>query len=117
MQKWSESCDPLGRSVSRPMQLWRLLIQPVSGKANLNEFSGWKAYPRSASDAMGKGGTWGWSAVGGQTSSAYVEGGCEAGGNPLGSSSGSAVGVSAGFAAAALGTDTTGSVASRLNPS
>ncbi len=52
------------------------------------------------------------SAVGGQTQSAYVEGGYANGGNPRGSSSGSGVGVSAGFAAASLGTDTMGSVVS-----
>jgi amidase len=63
---------------------------------------------------LGSGGTQGWSAVGGQTSSAYIEGGFEAGGNPLGSSSGTAVGISAGFAAAGLGSDTTGSVVSEV---
>jgi amidase len=47
----------------------------------------------------------GWSARGGQPSSAYV-----LGGDPLGSSSGSAVAVSAGWAAASLGTDTLGSL-------
>jgi amidase len=46
----------------------------------------------------------GWSAVGGQTCSAYVKGGYEAGGDPYGSSAGSAIGVSAGFGAAAIGT-------------
>ncbi len=67
----------------------------VIGKANMEEFAGWKGL--NVSD--------GWSAVGGQCSSAYVEGGFKAGGNPGGSSSGSAVGVSAGFAVASLGTD------------
>lgn len=54
----------------------------------------------------------GWSPKGGQCISAYLHGGMEAGGNPLGSSSGSAVGLSAGFGAAALGSDTSGSVVS-----
>jgi len=52
----------------------------------------------------------GWSARGGQTQSAYVVGGFAAGGDPCGSSSGSAVGTSAGFAAAALGSETDGSL-------
>jgi amidase len=52
----------------------------------------------------------GFSARGGQGSSAYVEGGHANGGNPRGSSSGSAIAVSAGWAAASLGTDTTGSL-------
>lgn len=54
----------------------------------------------------------GWSAVGGQTSSPYVKGGFEAGGDPIGSSGGSAVGLCAGFGVGAIGTDTTGSVVS-----
>ena len=62
----------------------------------------------------GRGVTTGWSALGGQTSSAYVFGGFEKGGNPMGSSSGSAVGLSAGWCGFALGTDTTGSVVSGL---
>lgn len=52
----------------------------------------------------------GWSARGGQGQSAYVEGGYAAGGDPLGSSSGSAISVSAGFSAAALGAETVGSL-------
>lgn len=87
-------------------------LTSVIGKANLAEFSGGKAYMRDDRPELGDGYIEGWSAVGGQTSSAYVEGGFEAGGDPLGSSSGSAVGVSAGFAAASLGGDTTGSIVS-----
>lgn len=84
----------------------------VIGKANLSELSHWKAYLRPDKPEFGEGITNGWSAVGGQTSSAYVVGGFEAGGDPSSSSAGSAVGVSAGFATAALGTDTIGSVVS-----
>ncbi|KAH0557049.1 hypothetical protein GP486_005161 [Trichoglossum hirsutum] len=78
----------------------------ILGKANLSELSYWK----------GTGLSCGWSAVGGQTQSAYVRGGIEAGdsfgghSNPGGSSSGSAVSVSAGFAPAAIGTETDGSL-------
>ncbi|KUJ21855.1 amidase family protein [Mollisia scopiformis] len=58
----------------------------------------------------------GWSAVGGQTQSAYVRGGFrddDTGGghsNPGGSSSGSAVAVAAGFCPISIGTETTGSL-------
>jgi amidase len=51
----------------------------------------------------------GWSAVGGQTQSAYGPGGFTGGCIPAGSSSGCAVGASAGFAAGSVGTDPTGS--------
>lgn len=51
----------------------------------------------------------GWSSRGGQGLSAYVAGGCPDA-NPGGSSSGSAIAVSAGWAPAALGTDTIGSL-------
>ncbi|KAJ8132474.1 hypothetical protein O1611_g1152 [Lasiodiplodia mahajangana] len=58
----------------------------------------------------------GWSAVRGQTNSAYVDGGLEPDdgvmghSNPCGSSTGSAVGVSAGFSPVALGTEVDGSL-------
>ncbi|KAL9620173.1 MAG: hypothetical protein Q9160_005288 [Pyrenula sp. 1 TL-2023] len=58
----------------------------------------------------------GWSALGGQTESAYVQGGFRADdsfaghSNPAGSSSGSVVGVTAGYAPASLGTETEGSL-------
>ena len=84
------------------------IAQLVLGKANLDEFAAWK----SAGPIEVANHTNGWSAVGGQISSAYVEGGYASGGDPGGSSGGSAVGVSAGFAAASLGTDTTGSTVS-----
>lgn len=70
----------------------------ILGKANLTEFVNFKGKI-----------PWGWSAVGGQTRSAYT-----ATGNPDGSSSGSAVGVAVGFAAGAIGTETEGSI---INPS
>lgn len=75
---------------------------PVLAKTNLTELSNFR----------GKGLPHGWSAVGGQTSSAYVQGGYANGGDPIGSSSGSAVGISAGFGAIGLGTETFGSIVS-----
>lgn len=74
----------------------------ILGKASLSEFAMFKA--SSVEN--------GWSAIGGQCQSAYVEGGFSAGGDPSGSSSGSAVGVSAGFAPASLGSETDGSIVS-----
>ncbi|KAI0466325.1 amidase signature domain-containing protein [Xylaria cf. heliscus] len=78
----------------------------IVGKTNLNELSSWKSMgPMN-----------GWSAVGGQTNSAYVKGGLEPNdgvmghSNPCGSSTGSAVGVSAGFSPVALGTEVDGSL-------
>ena len=74
----------------------------VLGKANLTEFCGLKDKARTP----------GWSARGGQTLSAYRRpGGLEEKEQPTcgGSSAGSGVGVSAGFAPLALGTDTAGS--------
>ncbi|KAK4688916.1 amidase, partial [Tremellales sp. Uapishka_1] len=82
----------------------------VLAKANLQEFAAWKGTWRNYSEPNPTGVPNSWSAIGGQTSSAYVEGGFKNGGDPLGSSSGSAVGLSAGFGAAALGTDSSGSV-------
>nr|XP_019049186.1 hypothetical protein I302_02967 [Kwoniella bestiolae CBS 10118]OCF28116.1 hypothetical protein I302_02967 [Kwoniella bestiolae CBS 10118] len=108
----------------------------VIAKTNLNELSGWKgllkSFPLSNSSSGSgprylsmstnnpdtadttnntfRGPTNGWSAVGGQCSSAYVEGGFDNGGNPFGSSSGSAVGLSVGWGVVAVGTDTLGSV-------
>ena len=58
----------------------------------------------------------GWSALGGQTQTPYVKGGFKNGDKalghsaPCGSSAGSAVGVAAGFAPLALGTETDGSI-------
>jgi len=115
-----------------------IALMSVIAKTNMNELSGFKSpfqnFPQRAHPALhseylfdslpssidnaslldhsGRGVTNGWSAVGGQTSSAYVFGGFEKGGDPLGSSSGSAVGLSAGWGVFALGTDTTGSTVS-----
>lgn len=66
----------------------------ILAKANLTEFANFKGQIPL-----------GWSAIGGQTRSAYTA--TESVG---GSSSGSAVGVSAGFAAGAIGTETAGSI-------
>lgn len=67
----------------------------ILGKANLSE---WANYRGSASIS-------GWSAVGGQTRNAI-----DPSRTPCGSSAGSAVAVAAGFAAAAIGTETDGSI-------
>ncbi|MCJ1435812.1 hypothetical protein MMC27_005187 [Xylographa pallens] len=91
----------------------RLLQQGVLilGKASLTELCGHKAACTTA----------GWGALNGQTQSAYVRGGFRAGdlfmgrSGPGGSSSGSAVGVAAGFAPLALGTETSGSVVMPAN--
>ncbi|KAM3443914.1 hypothetical protein MY4824_000362 [Beauveria thailandica] len=79
----------------------------ILGKANLSE---WAWYRSDFADS-------GWSAVGGQTQSAYVRGGFSHandtnGGhsNPGGSSSGSAVAVSAGMSPFSIGTETMGSL-------
>jgi amidase len=71
----------------------------VIGKANLSQYANFKGNITN-----------GWSARFGQSQSAYVVGGFEAGGDPCGSSSGSGIGVSAGFAAASLGSETDGSI-------
>ncbi len=67
----------------------------ILGKTNLSE---WANFRSSAS-------TSGWSAVGGQTKNPHV-----LDRNPCGSSSGSAAAVAAGLAAAAIGTETDGSI-------
>jgi Asp-tRNA(Asn)/Glu-tRNA(Gln) amidotransferase A subunit family amidase len=82
----------------------------VVGKANLSELSNFKS-PKLP---------WAYSDLGGQCRSAYVQRGFVRGegvdgpGNPSGSSSGSAVALSAGFAAATVGTDTRGSIVSDI---
>ncbi|MCJ1371018.1 hypothetical protein MMC20_002233 [Loxospora ochrophaea] len=71
----------------------------------------WKGFPV----------TTGWSAVGGQTQSLYVKGGMVKGdkilghSTPGGSSSGSAVGIAAGFAPLSLATETDGSIVQPAN--
>jgi amidase len=67
----------------------------IIGKANLSEWANFRSGPSSS----------GWSGIGGQTKMAYV-----LDRNPCGSSSGSAVVVSAGLAVAAVGTETDGSI-------
>ena len=81
----------------------------------MQELAGFKSSRPSLIRTGNTVGHTGWSATGGQVSSAYVYGGFDAGGIPGGSSSGSAVGVCAGFAVAAIGTDTTASIV-RLFP-
>lgn len=87
----------------------------ILGKANLTELGNFKG------DNL----TSGWSAFGGQTQSAYVRGGVKkreirlGHSAPGGSSSGSAVGVSAGFSPLSIGTEADGSIvtpASRAAP-
>ncbi|KAG6856088.1 hypothetical protein H0H87_007528 [Tephrocybe sp. NHM501043] len=68
----------------------------VLGKSNLSEWAHYRGNIAS-----------GWSAVGGQTTSAYFPGG-----DPSGSSSGSGVATSIGLAAVTLGTETDGSIIS-----
>jgi amidase len=67
----------------------------ILGKANLSEWANFRGFSSSS----------GWSAQGGQTRNPYV-----LDRNPCGSSSGSAAAVSANFCAAALGTETDGSI-------
>jgi amidase len=67
----------------------------ILGKTNLSEWANFRS-TRSSS---------GWSARGGQTRNAYA-----AERNPCGSSSGSGVAIAAGLAAAAVGTETDGSI-------
>ncbi|HEX5759723.1 MAG TPA: amidase [Thermoanaerobaculia bacterium] len=67
----------------------------ILGKANLSEWANFRGFNSSS----------GWSGRGGQTKNPYV-----LDRNPCGSSSGSAAAVSANFAAAALGTETDGSI-------
>jgi amidase len=72
----------------------------ILGKTTMSELASYKA-----SDLRQ-----GWSALGGQGQSAYVAGGYFNGGDAEGSSSGSAISVSAVGAPAALGTETAGSL-------
>jgi amidase len=67
----------------------------IIGKANLSEWANFRSSQSSS----------GWSAVGGQTNSAYV-----LDRNPCGSSSGSGVAASADLATVAIGTETDGSI-------
>jgi amidase len=67
----------------------------IIAKANLSEWANFRSIPSSS----------GWSGIGGQTNMAYV-----LDRNPCGSSSGTAVGVSADLATVGVGTETDGSV-------
>jgi amidase len=67
----------------------------IIAKANLSEWANFRSGPSSS----------GWSGIGGQTNMAYV-----LDRNPCGSSSGSAVGVSADLATVGVGTETDGSI-------
>ncbi|MEQ1921833.1 MAG: amidase [Pyrinomonadaceae bacterium] len=71
----------------------------IIGKTNLSEWANFRGNPR------GNRGTSGWSGRGGQTNSPYF-----LDQNPCGSSSGSGVSISANLAAAAVGTETNGSI-------
>ncbi|KAK5073312.1 hypothetical protein LTR24_010359 [Lithohypha guttulata] len=88
--------------VKRALEVGMIIL----GKTNLSELGNFKGIFNTA----------GWSAVDGQTLSPYVRGGVLADGTflghstPSGSSSGSCVGVAAGFAPVALGAQTDGSV-------
>ena len=73
----------------------------IMGKTNLSEWANFRGNPR------GDRGTSGWSGRGGQTNSPYF-----LDQNPSGSSSGSGVSVSANLCAAAIGTETNGSIIS-----
>ena len=67
----------------------------IIGKLNLSEWANFRSFPSSS----------GWSGIGGQTNMAYV-----LDRNPCGSSSGSAVAVSANLATITVGTETDGSI-------
>jgi amidase len=83
----------------------------VIGKASMTEFCGLKATCMTA----------GWCGLNGQTQSAYIEGGFRKDdifvgrSGPGGSSTGSAVGVSAGFAPLSIGSETSGSICMPAN--
>ena len=109
MTRSLRAAGAIGRSIK---QDYCVDLFPVLGKANMSELGNFKS-PMIP---------WAYSDIGGQCSSAYVQGGFVKGegfdgkGNPSGSSSGSAVGLSAGFAAGALGTDARGSMVGRRDP-
>jgi amidase len=71
----------------------------ILGKTKLSEFAHWMALEAPS----------GWSSLGGQVVNAYN------GGDPSGSSSGSGVATSMAFSAAAIGTETSGSILSPSN--
>ncbi|KAI6082976.1 putative glutamyl-tRNA amidotransferase subunit A [Hypoxylon rubiginosum] len=94
---------------SKPRKSATILIRKgaiILGKSNLSEFANWRGVMLIS----------GWSGVGGQVQSAYVRGGIlyddgkDGHSNPSGSSSGSAVAVSAGYAPVSIGTESDGSL-------
>ncbi|KAI1111811.1 putative glutamyl-tRNA amidotransferase subunit A [Nemania sp. NC0429] len=94
---------------SKPRKSAVILIESgaiILGKTNLSEFANWRGVMLVS----------GWTGVGGQVQSAYVRGGIryddgnDGHSNPSGSSSGSAVAVSAGFSLVSIGTETDGSL-------
>ncbi|CAF2419142.1 unnamed protein product [Rotaria sp. Silwood2] len=101
MQTTAGSLALIGARVIRDAHVVDQLRQAgaiILGKTSLSEWSNFRATNKSRE---------GWSPRGGPVSSAYVTNG-----NPSGSSSGSAVAVSAGLCAAAVGTETAGSIVS-----
>ncbi|KAK4086097.1 hypothetical protein Purlil1_9626 [Purpureocillium lilacinum] len=93
----------LGATVPRDSTIARKLRDAgaiILGKSNMSQWSNWRS--RNFSN--------GWSSHGGQTLGAYYQNQ-----DPEGSSSGSAVAVSVGLAAAAIGTETLGSVLAPAN--
>ena len=99
--KMMTTAGSLALEGSRPKQDARLVSNlrnagaVILGKTNLSEWANFRS-PRSSS---------GWSSRGGQTKNPYA-----LGRNPCGSSSGSGVAVSANLCAAAIGTETDGSI-------
>lgn len=88
----------LGATVPRDSTIARKLRDAgaiILGKSNMSQWSNWRSHNFSN----------GWSSHGGQTLGAYYQNQ-----DPQGSSSGSAVAVSVGLAAAAIGTETLGSL-------
>jgi amidase len=88
-----------GAQPNRDATITRKLRQAgaiILGKTNLSEFANWVSLNAPS----------GWSSLGGQVKNAYT------GGDPSGSSSGSGVAASMAFAAATIGTETSGSILS-----
>ncbi|CAF0949932.1 unnamed protein product [Rotaria sp. Silwood1] len=99
MQTTAGSLALVGSRLGRDAHVVRRLRQAgaiILGKASLSEWSSFRSQNQSRN---------GWSPRGGPTSSAYV-----ANGDPSGSSSGSAVAAATGLCAAAIGTETAGSI-------
>ncbi|KAH6868972.1 amidase signature domain-containing protein [Thelonectria olida] len=98
-----------------------IATHPSTGlRTTAGSFSLWSSKPESNAKLVdlvrGSMMPSGWSAIGGQAQSAYVRGGLnpqdskDGHSNPSGSSSGSVVGVSAGYAPVSIGTETDGSL-------